>query len=75
MFSITFIIIGLTVLISYQGFSNDLFKEKSMYMPYRVKYNKEYYRIMSHVFVHGDWGHLCFNMFSLYFLGSFLETQ
>ena len=30
---------------------------------------------MSHIFVHGDWGHLCFNMFSLYFLGSFLETQ
>ena len=75
MLSITLIIVGLTVLISYQGFSNAAFREKSLYMPYRVKYNKEYYRIMSHIFVHGDWGHLCFNMFSLYFLGSFLETQ
>ena len=46
-----------------------------MFIPYEVKYNKEYYRMLSHVFIHADWTHLSFNMISLYFLGSFLETQ
>ena len=46
-----------------------------MYVPYEVKYNKAYYRMLSHIFIHADWTHLSFNMISLYFLGSFLETQ
>ncbi len=75
MFSLILIIVILTVLISYQGFSNTNFTEKSLFVPYRVKYNKEYYRIFSHIFIHADWTHLSFNMISLYFLGSFLEDQ
>lgn len=75
MLSLTLILALLTVLISYQGFSNLKFQEKSMFIPFGVKYNKEYYRMLSHVFIHADWTHLSFNMISLYFLGSFLETQ
>ena len=75
MLSLTLLIVLLTVLISYQGFSNIKFQENSMYVPYEVKYNKAYYRMLSHIFIHADWTHLSFNMISLYFLGSFLETQ
>tara|TARA_Y100001978_G_C23640417_1_gene408021 strand:- start:418 stop:1029 length:612 start_codon:yes stop_codon:yes gene_type:complete len=75
MLSLILIIVILTVLISYQGFSNSDFVEKSFFIPYRVKYNKEYFRIFSHLFIHADWTHLSFNMISLYFLGGFLENQ
>ena len=75
MLSLILIIVILTVLISYQGFSNTDFTEKSLFVPYKVKYQKEYYRIFSHVFIHADFIHLSFNMISLYFLGSVLEDQ
>lgn len=75
MLSLILIIVILTVLISYQGFSNADFTEKSLFVPYKVKYQKEYYRIFSHVFIHADLMHLSFNMISLYFLGSVLEDQ
>ena len=75
MLSLILIIVILTVLISYQGFSNPDFKEKSLFVPYQVKYQKEYYRIFSHIFIHADFMHLSFNMISLYFLGSLLENE
>jgi len=43
-----------------------------MYIPYDVKQNKNYVRILSHVLIHADYGHLLFNMISLYFLGDVL---
>ena len=75
MLSLILIIVILTVLISYQGLSNPDFKEKSLFVPYKVKYQKEYYRIFSHIFIHADFIHLSFNMISLYFLGSLLENE
>ena len=75
MLSLILIIVILTVLISYQGFSNSDFVEKSFFIPHKVKYNKEYYRIFSHIFIHADLIHLSFNMISLYFLGSLLENE
>ena len=75
MISLILVIVILTVLISYQGFSNPDFKEKSLFVPYQVKYQKEYYRIFSHIFIHADFIHLSFNMISLYFLGSLLENE
>ena len=65
MLSLTLLIVLLTVLISYQGFSIIKFQENSMYVPYEVKYNKAYYRMLSHIFIHADWTHLSFNMIFL----------
>jgi len=45
-----------------------------MFIPYDVKHHRKYERYFTHMFVHADFGHLAFNMFSLYFLGSFLLT-
>ena len=69
---ILYAIIGITVLISMNAMNNSDLKYKMMFIPYRVNHNKEYPRILSHVFIHADWGHLFFNMFSLYFLGKVL---
>ncbi len=46
---------------------------KYMLEPYRVKHNKEWYRVISHGFIHADWSHLIFNMMTLYFAGQTSE--
>ena len=69
------IIIIVTVLVSLNAFNKSLVLDKMVYSPYRVKHEKEYYRLVSHMFIHADSVHLIFNMMSLYFLGSFLENE
>ena len=61
-FFITYVIIGITVLFSLKGFSDDYFRDKYLYKTYNVKHYREYYRIFSHVFLHADPMHLIFNM-------------
>lgn len=60
---------------SIKGFSDPFFVEKYLFIPYRVKHNKEYYRFISHAFLHGDVGHLIFNMMTLFFFGKIVEYQ
>ena len=71
--NIVFIIIAITVLISFQANQNPDLKNRFLYIPYDVKRKNEYYRLLSHIFIHADISHLAFNMISLYFLGSTLE--
>jgi len=66
------ILIGIIGLISFAAFSNRELMDRFMYIPYRVKHNKESWRIFSHILIHADWAHLIFNMLSLYFLGNSL---
>jgi membrane associated rhomboid family serine protease len=73
--SFLMIIIIVTVLVSLNAFNKSLILDKMVYSPYRVKHEKEYYRLVSHMFIHADSVHLIFNMMSLYFLGSFLENE
>jgi membrane associated rhomboid family serine protease len=73
--NIVFYIILLTVIISISAFDNERLKQKFLFNPYKVKSNNELYRLVSHVFIHADWSHLVFNMFSFYFLGSFLYSS
>ncbi len=52
-----------------KAFNDSQFMENWMFIPYLVKREKQYYRIASHIAIHGDWMHLIFNGMSLYFLG------
>jgi membrane associated rhomboid family serine protease len=73
--NIVTIIIVITVLISHQVNKNSQLKQRFLFIPYKLKNNKEYYRLLSHIFIHADLTHLAFNMFSLYFLGITLENH
>ena len=73
MLSITTIICILTCLVSIPAFSNPDWIFKLADRPYLVKRNKEYFRLISHAFVHGDWMHLLFNMLALYTFGTTVE--
>jgi membrane associated rhomboid family serine protease len=42
--------------------------------PYQVYHRKEWYRLITHGFVHVDWMHLIINMYVLYFFGMAAEN-
>ena len=43
-------------------------------VPFLVKHDKEYYRLISHGFIHADWMHLILNMYVFYNFGPFMEN-
>jgi membrane associated rhomboid family serine protease len=70
---ITFSLIAITVLISFIGFNNEATKDKLLFYPYGMGTPKEYYRFISYGFIHADYIHLFFNMFTLYSFGRTVE--
>ena len=70
---ITFIIIGVTAVISYLAFQNHGLMEKLQFNAAKVIHQKQYYRLVSHAFIHASWTHLFVNMFVLYFFGHGIE--
>ncbi|MEA5257023.1 rhomboid family intramembrane serine protease [Arcicella aquatica] len=71
--SLTFIFIGITVALSLYAWNNQTIMNKWIMNPYSVKQYKEYYRFLTSGFLHADYGHLFFNMLSLYFFGDIVE--
>jgi|688.fasta_scaffold415069_2 membrane associated rhomboid family serine protease len=71
--TITFIIIIITVLVSYTSFQNVDTINKLIFYPYQMKDKKEWWRFVTHGFIHADLQHLIFNMLTLYFFGRNIE--
>lgn len=71
--SITLILLILCVLLSVSAFNNRTLFFRLDFQPYMIDQKKEWYRFMSHAFIHADWGHLVINMFVLYQFGKFVE--
>lgn len=72
-YPVTILLIAANVIFSMIGFSNNNMLEKTIGWPYYTKRKNEWYRFISSGFLHGDWMHLIFNMFTLFFFGSVLE--
>lgn len=70
---ITYILIGITVMVSYAAFQNTDLWNKCMFYPVAIKHDKEWWRFLSHGFIHADFQHLIFNMLTLYFMGRNVE--
>lgn len=71
---ITYIIIAITVLISILGFSNRTLFYKLSLSPYNIVRKGEWYRVLTHAFLHGDYSHLFVNMFVLWSFGTNIEN-
>ena len=69
----TLILIALNAGVSLIGFSNREMTDKTIMWPYRVKRENQYYRFITSGFLHADWMHLFFNMFTLFFFGRNIE--
>lgn len=71
--SVTLVIILVTTGLSWYGFKNPPIIMKLLHNSYRVHHNKEYYRLITSGFVHANFPHLLWNMFSFFFFGEILE--
>ena len=70
---ITISIIAITCLISIAGFSNPKIINELIFWPPAITNHRQYYRFVTCGFVHANFMHLAFNMFTLYFFGRIME--
>ncbi|MDB6124994.1 MAG: Rhomboid family protein [Pedosphaera sp.] len=69
----TILTIAVTVNCSILGFKSSAFVERFIFCPAYILRDKQYYRLFTSGFLHADWLHLLFNMYSLYAFGRNLE--
>ncbi|MBB6324392.1 membrane associated rhomboid family serine protease [Algoriphagus iocasae] len=71
--SITVVLIILTAITSITGFNKPEFINRWMFVPYLIKNRGQWDRFITSGFIHKDYMHLLFNMFTFYFFGGFVE--
>ena len=70
---ITLIIILCTAVVSILCFTGKLNINSWVFNAYQVWHRRQWHRMLSYGLVHGGWGHLIFNMLTLYFFGPVVE--
>lgn len=73
--SITEIIIIVTILVSLSAFNNQKVMEDLIFYPPAITQRNQWYRFFTCGFIHADFGHLFFNMMSMYLFGKFVEHK
>jgi membrane associated rhomboid family serine protease len=71
---ITFVIIAVTVLVSWQAFEQPRLLQRLILWPPAIDRQRQHERLLTHGFIHADWQHLLFNMITLYFFGRHIEA-
>ena len=71
--SICWVIMGVTAIVSMAAWQRDSWLSALLMSPYRIAKYGEYWRFLSSGFIHADFTHLFFNLFSFYFFGTQLE--
>jgi len=72
--SITILITIVTVIVSLLAMNNEALMDKLIFHPYSIEKDpKQWYRSITCGFIHADFMHLAFNMFSFYMFGDFIE--
>lgn len=66
-------IIIITSAISILAFNNHKLFSKLQLNPYQTYHRKQWYRLLTHGFLHADWLHLIINMLVLYSFGTYIE--
>ena len=70
---VTLILILITAAVSILCFMGVLNINALKFNAHDVWHRKQWYRMLSYGLVHGGWGHLFFNMLTLYFFGTVVE--
>ncbi|HVZ55245.1 MAG TPA: rhomboid family intramembrane serine protease [Chitinophagaceae bacterium] len=73
--SFTLIIIIITCLVSLGAFSSPRMMNDLIFYPPAISRQNQWYRFFSCGLIHADFGHLLFNMLSLYLFGQFVESK
>ena len=72
---ISLVLILVNFLVSWKGFRDRSFYERYSFNIEKVLVYKEYYRLITSGFLHVGWGHLIWNMISLYAFSSSVESS
>ena len=70
---VTLILIVITALVSVLCFSGTLDINALKFNAWQIWHGKQWYRMLSYGLVHGGWGHVFFNMLTLFFFGRVVE--
>ena len=73
--SVTIVLIFITVIISILAWKNGYLFDRLRFNASHVVYGRQYYRLFTYAFLHGDGAHLFINMFVLYMFGKAVENQ
>lgn len=71
--SVTLVLVAITALVSWQGLSHDELQEKFLHAPFVEHRQREFYRWITSMFLHGSILHLAVNMFVLWGFGTVIE--
>ncbi len=74
MLSITIIILLLTCVISFTAFSNEKLTQDLIFYPTAITNRNQWYRFITCGFIHADFMHLAFNMYTFYLFGEMVEN-
>ena len=69
----TLVLIAITVVVSWNAFKNRKLADRCVLWPPAISRFKQYDRLLTHGFIHGDLSHLLFNMLTLFFFGQSVE--
>lgn len=70
---VTLVIVALTTVISFAAFSNPRLLERMVLWPPAIGRWRQYDRLLTCGFVHADFAHLLFNMFTFFSFGAYME--
>ena len=73
MITITIIILLLTCVISFSAFSNAKMTQDLIFYPPAITNRNQWYRFITCGFIHADFMHLAFNMYTFYLFGDIVE--
>ena len=73
--SLTLPIIVVTCIFSIIAFSRADLMARYQFNAYMIYHRKQWYRFITHAFLHADWMHLIVNMLVLYSFGVFVESN
>mgnify|MGYP003576793946 CR=1 FL=1 len=72
---LSLILILINVAVSWKGFQDHSFYERYKFNVEKILIEKDYKRIITSSFLHINWMHLLFNMFSLYVFSDAVELS
>ena len=70
---ITLALIAITALVSWRAFNDRRLLDRMILWPPAIARQREYWRLVTHGFLHADLPHLLFNMVTLFFFGRMVE--
>lgn len=73
MFTVTTAILAITCVVSFMSFSNDKLFNDLIFYPPAITHQNQWYRFITCGFIHADFVHLAFNMYSFYMFGNAIE--